>query len=218
MQNFTQPPASATKPATATVPATSPTAKLTAESKSCNQQPASRPLCPDNATDAVEAGERGGGTGDAAAIDHFSLFYTVDGGNSWERAGYAGSADRTFSWTVPARFSSRVKVIMYAMDASSNLLSDALPAAFVITPAIPSPAGPVTSLALRTRPRSRWMPTGPSPSPSPHRPQSLAMSMGVAAFRGQDWIPAFAGMTEARGNDGTSREGNVAGREMDEGW
>ena len=54
----------------------------------------------------------------------------TDGGNSWERAGFSGSADRTFSLTVPARFSSRAKVIMDAMDAASNLLSDAFPAAF----------------------------------------------------------------------------------------
>jgi len=61
------------------------------------------------------------------AIDRLSLFYTVDGGNSWERAGFSGSVDRTFSWTVPARFSSRAKVIMYAMDASPLPLSSRRP-------------------------------------------------------------------------------------------
>ena len=61
-------------------------------------------------------------TGDTYAIYHFSLYYTVDGGNSWERIGFAGSADRTFAWTVPARLSTACSVMVVATDASSNVL------------------------------------------------------------------------------------------------
>jgi hypothetical protein len=72
-------------------------------------------------------------TGETASIHHFSLYYTVDGGNSWERIGYAGAADRSLSWTIPARFSSHARVILYAMDASSRMLGyDASDAVFTI--------------------------------------------------------------------------------------
>jgi hypothetical protein len=74
-------------------------------------------------------------TGDAAGIDHFSLYYTVDGGNSWERIGYAGTADRSFAWTIPERLSSHARVLVYAMDASSQMLAfDASDAEFTIAP------------------------------------------------------------------------------------
>jgi hypothetical protein len=74
-------------------------------------------------------------TGDAAPVHHFSLYYSVDGDNSWEFLGFAGSADRTFAWTVPSRLSSRARVIAYAMNASSQLLAyDASDAFFTIMP------------------------------------------------------------------------------------
>jgi hypothetical protein len=73
--------------------------------------------------------------GDTSALDHFSLYYTVDGGNSWEFMGFAPNADRSFSWTVPDRFSSRAKVIVYAMDITSHMLAyDASDSFFTIAP------------------------------------------------------------------------------------
>jgi uncharacterized repeat protein (TIGR02543 family) len=96
-------------------------------------------------------------TGDTSAIHHFSLYYTVDGGNSWERAGggFAGSADRTFAWTVPARFSSRAKVIAYAMDAASQLLAyDASDAFFTIAP---EGAGTLPGVSLIHPSAESWM-------------------------------------------------------------
>jgi hypothetical protein len=77
-------------------------------------------------------------TGATSAVHHFSLYYTVDGGNSWERAGtgFPSSELRSFSWTVPARFSSHAKVIVYAMNAASEMLAyDVSDANFTIAPA-----------------------------------------------------------------------------------
>jgi hypothetical protein len=80
--------------------------------------------------------------GDTSSIHHFSLYYTVDGGNSWERvltaAGavvYGAPADRSYAWTVPDRFSSHAKVIVYAMNATSSMLAyDACDAFFTMAP------------------------------------------------------------------------------------
>jgi hypothetical protein len=60
----------------------------------------------------------------------------VDGGNAWEHIGYAGSADRSFAWTVANRFSSNAKVIVYAMSATWGMQAyDASAAFFTIAPA-----------------------------------------------------------------------------------
>jgi len=74
-------------------------------------------------------------TGGTLLIHHFTLYYSVDGGNSWEFMGFAPSADRTFAWTVPARLSSRAEVIVYAMDAASHMQAyDASNAFFTMAP------------------------------------------------------------------------------------
>jgi hypothetical protein len=57
-----------------------------------------------------------------------------DGRNgSWLVAGY--SPTTSLSWVVPAGGSTHAKIVVYAMDAASHLLSDATAAVFVVTPA-----------------------------------------------------------------------------------
>jgi subtilisin family serine protease len=115
-------------------------------------------------------------TGSTAGIDHFSLYYTVDGGNSWERAGYAGAADRSFAWVVPARFSSHARIIVYAMDAASQMLAfDASDGDFVVAPVFHGALPVVTLLhpngetwAAGTAQEISWSVTGILPASFDH--------------------------------------------------
>jgi uncharacterized repeat protein (TIGR02543 family) len=63
-------------------------------------------------------------TGNADAIGQFGLYLALDGSDPWEQiAWYVGSADRSFSWTVPDILTSRAKIAVCALDSSSNMLA-----------------------------------------------------------------------------------------------
>ena len=71
-----------------------------------------------------------------ASFHHYSVYASLEDGRngSWFNVGY--SPTPSLSWVIPGTIgSAHAKIVVYAMDASSHLLSDALPAAFAVTPA-----------------------------------------------------------------------------------
>jgi hypothetical protein len=70
-----------------------------------------------------------------ASFDHYSVYASLEDGRngSWFNVGY--SATTSLSWVIPATVgSAHAKIVVYAMDATSHLVSDAFPASFVVTP------------------------------------------------------------------------------------
>jgi len=73
-------------------------------------------------------------SGDTSDISYFVAYFTVDGGNSWEfvkdssdniiYTSYVPSqSEYSMPWYVPVRYSTMVKVIVYAMDANNKMVT-----------------------------------------------------------------------------------------------
>jgi hypothetical protein len=76
----------------------------------------------------IEAGTR------PSQVASCKVYYSVDGGLSWESAVGTTTAVSPFFWLVPARLSSACTVMVVAIDATGNALGVATSSAFTIAP------------------------------------------------------------------------------------